>query len=124
MFERTRLVFESGGIACAAYLFRPEQTSPGSVPCVVVGHGASGTTANLFPVAERFAAAGIAALVFDYRYFGESGGRPHQLMDTQRQREDWQAAVRLARSCDWRGRAKVSTRNVSHCGVYRSVAAT
>jgi len=99
MFERTRLVFDSGGVACAAYLFRPEHTTAGSVPCVVAAHGASGTAANLFPIAERFAAAGMAALVFDYRYFGESGGLPRQLMHTERQREDWQAAVRLARSC-------------------------
>jgi hypothetical protein len=65
MFERTRLLFDSGRVACAAYLFGLERTSAGSVPCVVVGHGASGTTANLFPIGERFAAAGIAALVFD-----------------------------------------------------------
>ena len=93
MFERTRLVFDSGGVGCAAYLFRPAQTSAALLPCVVIGHGASGTTANLFPVAEKFTAAGMSALVFDYRYFGESGGLPRQLMDTQRQREDWRAAV-------------------------------
>ena len=62
-------------------------------------HGASGTAANLYPIAERFAAPGMAALAFDYRDFGESGGLPRQLMHTERQREDWQAAVRLARSC-------------------------
>ena len=54
MFERTRLVFDSGGVGCAAYLFRPAQTGAGLVPAVVIGHGASGTTANLFPIAERF----------------------------------------------------------------------
>jgi pimeloyl-ACP methyl ester carboxylesterase len=41
----------------------------------------------------------MCALAFDYRYYGESGGRPRQLMDTERQRQDWRAAIRLARSC-------------------------
>jgi hypothetical protein len=101
MAARTRLVFDSGGVACAAYLYTPTRTGDGLLPCVVLGHGAGGTMANLFPVAERFAAAGIAALTFDYRSFGESGGQPSQLLHTERQREDWRAAVRLARS--WPG---------------------
>ena len=99
MSGRTRLEFYSGGIPCVAYLHTPDRTNDELLPCVVLGHGASGTAANLFPVAERFAASGICALVFDYRYYGESGGQPRQLMDTERQREDWRAAIRLARSC-------------------------
>jgi hypothetical protein len=31
---------------------------------------------------------GIAALVFDYRGFGESGGEPHQVVDLPGQHED------------------------------------
>ena len=46
----------------------------------------------------RFAEAGFAVLIFDYRYFGESEGRPRQLLLTRLQREDVQAAVRFARS--------------------------
>ena len=99
MSQRTRLLFRSGGVECVAYLYVPAASGDGLVPCLVMAHGGGGTMANLFPVAERFAAAGIAALVFDYRYFGESGGRPRQLMDTVRQREDWRVAIRLARSC-------------------------
>jgi fermentation-respiration switch protein FrsA (DUF1100 family) len=99
MSKSTRLVFNSGGVACVAYLYTPPNDADGLLPCVVLGHGASGTAANLIPVAQRFAAAGMCALVFDYRYYGESGGQPRQLMDTARQREDWRAAIRLARSC-------------------------
>ncbi len=99
MSVRTRLVFDSGGVDCVAYLYTPPQPDGGLLPCVVMAHGGGGTMANLFPVAERFTAAGMASLVFDYRYFGESGGLPRQLMDTERQREDWNAAIRLARSC-------------------------
>ena len=48
--------------------------------------------------AERFAAGGLAALVFDYRYLGVSGGEPRQLIDTRRQRVDLRHAVEFARS--------------------------
>ena len=44
---------------------------------MVMAHGLSGTRRDgLGPFAERFAAAGIAALVFDHRGFGDSGGEP------------------------------------------------
>ncbi len=99
MSVRTRLVFDSGGVDCVAYLYRPPEPDGSPRPCVVMAHGGGGTMANLFPIAERFTAAGMATLVFDYRCFGESGGQPRQLMDTERQREDWRAAIRLARSC-------------------------
>jgi fermentation-respiration switch protein FrsA (DUF1100 family) len=48
--------------------------------------------------AERFAAAGLAALVFDYRHFGASQGRPRQLLSIGRQLQDWRAAVAHARN--------------------------
>jgi pimeloyl-ACP methyl ester carboxylesterase len=48
--------------------------------------------------AERFAAAGYACLVFDYRHFGASGGQPRQLLSIRRQLQDWRAAVAYARS--------------------------
>jgi fermentation-respiration switch protein FrsA (DUF1100 family) len=50
---------------------------------------------------ERFAAAGIAALTFDYRHFGDSGGEPRSLMSARRQRDDFRAALAFARSLDW-----------------------
>jgi alpha-beta hydrolase superfamily lysophospholipase len=98
MTERTRMFFDSGGVTCAAYLYHPTEAK-GLMPCVVMGHGASGTMDSLFPLAEQFASAGMTVLVFDYRYFGASGGQPRQLMDTRQQREDWHAAIRFARNC-------------------------
>jgi pimeloyl-ACP methyl ester carboxylesterase len=47
--------------------------------------------------AKRFAEAGYAALIFDYRYFGESEGEPRQLVDIKQQREDIRAAVDFVR---------------------------
>lgn len=48
---------------------------------------------------QRFAAAGIASLAFTYRYFGDSGGTPRQLMSVKRQLEDWDAALAFVRDC-------------------------
>jgi alpha-beta hydrolase superfamily lysophospholipase len=62
-----------------------------------VAHGLSGTRRDrLGPFAERFAAAGIAALVFDHRGFGDSSGAP-DLFHPARQLEDWRAAIAFAR---------------------------
>ncbi|HKP90853.1 MAG TPA: alpha/beta hydrolase [Thermoleophilaceae bacterium] len=73
----------------------------GLAPCVVLAHGWSGLREQrLDAYAERFAAAGMAALVFDYRHFGASEGEPRQLLDVQRQLEDWRAAVAFARGLD------------------------
>jgi dienelactone hydrolase len=90
-------VFDSGGISCGADLYRPDDAAE-PIPCVVVGHGFSGTKGLARVYAERFAEAGLAVLVFDYRHFGASGGEPRQVVDVDKQREDYHAAVRFART--------------------------
>jgi dienelactone hydrolase len=95
MFDRTMISFVVDGVTCAGYLYLPPGT--GRVPCVVLCHGFSGTMDRLFPYAERFAAEGLGALVFDYRSFGESGGEPRQLPDLDGQRRDIRAALDLVR---------------------------
>jgi fermentation-respiration switch protein FrsA (DUF1100 family) len=98
--NRTDVTFSSGGTDCAAWLYRPD--GDGKLPIVVMAHGFSGTRElRLDAYAERFAAAGIAALVFDYRHFGASGGEPRQLLDIGEQHEDYRAAVAYARARDW-----------------------
>ncbi|MEJ7715553.1 MAG: alpha/beta hydrolase [Thermoleophilaceae bacterium] len=68
-------------------------------PCVVMGHGFSSVREHrLDAYAERFAAAGVAVLVFDYRHFGSSAGEPRQLLNVGRQLDDWRAAVSHARN--------------------------
>lgn len=93
---RTDVVFESDGTKCAAWLYRPASGSPS--PCVVMAHGFSAVREQrLDAYAERFAQAGIAVLLFDYRHFGASAGEPRQLLSIRRQLRDWQAAVAAAR---------------------------
>jgi fermentation-respiration switch protein FrsA (DUF1100 family) len=67
----------------------------------VLAHGLGGTVdSGLLPFAERFAAAGVDALAFDYRYFGASGGEPRQLISVPHQLEDYAAAIAFARTLD------------------------
>jgi uncharacterized protein len=96
---RTELIFNSSGVDCAAYLYRP--TAASEVPCVVMAHGFAATRDDGLPAyAQRFAEAGLAVLLFDYRHFGASGGEPRQLIDVGRQHEDYHAAIRCARHLD------------------------
>jgi dienelactone hydrolase len=98
--EPSDVRFQSGGDECGAWLYLPQGSAvPG--PAVVLGHGLGAVKEmRLDAFAERFAAAGYACLVFEYRHFGSSGGKPRQLLDIHRQLEDWRAAVRFARGLD------------------------
>lgn len=94
MDTRQELRFAVAGESCAAWFY------PGSGPVVVMAHGLTGTRRDrLGPFAERFAAAGYGALVFDHRGFGDSEGEP-DLFHPRRQAEDWDAAIAFVRTLD------------------------
>lgn len=96
---RTDLTFPSGDTACAAWFY--PATGPEPAPVLVLAHGLGATRElRLHTFAERFQEAGYAALVFDYRHFGASGGQPRQLLSIRRQLEDWAAAAAFARTLD------------------------
>jgi len=89
--------FKVKGTPLRAGLYLPENLSD-PVPCIIMAHGFGGTKdAGLDRYAARFAEAGFAVLVFDYRHFGESDGEPRQLIWIPYQLEDWSAAIRYAR---------------------------
>ncbi len=95
--DRRDVEFDSDGTTCAAWLY--PGAAPDASPCVILGHGFSATRElRLDSFAERFSAAGLACLVFDYRHFGASEGQPRQLLDIGLQLADWRAAVSCARS--------------------------
>ncbi|MGN0095144.1 MAG: alpha/beta hydrolase [Corynebacterium sp.] len=100
MATRTTIQFTSHGEQCTGWLYLPDlPASAAPPPVIVMGHGlGSVRTMRLDAYAERFAAAGYACLVFDYRYWGDSGGRPRQVIDITKQREDFAAALAYARS--------------------------
>jgi len=94
--------FNSSGTICRGLFLKPETrefTTERGAPCVVMAHGFGGTIdAGLEPFAERFAAAGFSALMFDYRGFGGSDGRPRQLLSIAGQLDDYTAAAAFART--------------------------
>jgi uncharacterized protein len=93
--------FSSHGIPCAASVYRPSAPAAENVPVIVMAHGFGCVrTLRLPAYAERFAAAGYVVVVFDYRYFGDSAGRPRQLLDVAAQLDDWRAAIGWARTLD------------------------
>jgi alpha-beta hydrolase superfamily lysophospholipase len=95
--KRTEVTFQSGGVACAAWLYSADGVRA-PAPIVVMAHGLTGTRRDrLGAFAERFAEAGLAALVFDHRGFGDSGGEPDRF-SPKRQLEDWAAAIAFART--------------------------
>src|SRR5258708_31067636 len=93
--QKRDVMFKSGEPFAAAWLFLPDQPrSGGRVPAVAMAHG-FGAVKEMYlePFARRFAAAGIAALVFDYRSFGASGGEPRQRVLPRDQIEDYRNAL-------------------------------
>jgi dienelactone hydrolase len=96
-FIRQDIRFHSGESYCSAWLYLPVGVE--RPPVVVLGHGLGAIREmRLDAFAERFAAAGIAALAFTYRYLGDSGGQPRQLMSVSRQLQDWEGALDYAKS--------------------------
>ncbi len=91
-YTRHDVSFTSGKNTCAAWLYLPDGVTP--PPVVILGHGLGATREmRLDAFAQRFAQAGIAALAFTYRHFGDSGGQPRQLLSVRRQLADWDAAI-------------------------------
>lgn len=102
-FVREDAAFDSRGVRCAAWVYRPAGAAAGPAagarPAVVMAHGFGGDRRTRLPAfAERFAAAGYVVVLFDYRTFGDSDGRPRRLLRIRRQHDDWRSAVAFARS--------------------------
>ena len=82
----------------SAWLYLPEEIEE-TVPCVILNNGFGGTKDMVLEqYALAFVKAGNAAIAYDYRYFGESGGEPRQLFNGVRHQEDLKAAINYARS--------------------------
>jgi pimeloyl-ACP methyl ester carboxylesterase len=96
-FEQTLCEFSSSGIRCRGWFYEPERRR--SAACVVMAHGfGASPDGPLGKTAQRFANAGIAAFAFDYRHFGASDGHPRELLDIERQLDDWNAAIAYVRA--------------------------
>jgi dienelactone hydrolase len=114
------LTFPSHGVSCTAWHV-PATTDAladaAGRPCVVMAHGFGGTRdSGLLDFAEPFADAGIDALVFDYRGFGDSEGMPRQDVSVRRQRQDYHAAIAAARHLPGVDRGRIALWGFSYAG--------
>jgi hypothetical protein len=69
----------SSGDAVEAWVYLPEGSGP--------------HPGGLAPFAERFREEGFAAIAFDYRNFGGSGGQPREVLSVPRQRADYSTVI-------------------------------
>ncbi|CAN5675201.1 alpha/beta hydrolase [soil metagenome] len=97
----TDLHFTSDGSLCSAWHFAARSealATPAGRPVLVMAHGFGGTKdSGLQPFAEKFSAAGIDVLAFDYRGFGASEGAPRQQISIERQVGDYESAISAAK---------------------------
>lgn len=97
--DRQDIQFSSQGTTCRGWLTYPAGAARQAVPLVLMAHGFGGTRdMHLEPYAQRFNAAGLATLIFDYRSFGASDGLPRNRLDPQDEIADWHAALAYVRT--------------------------
>ena len=105
---REDIQFNADGVTLRGWLYIPDGVS-GPAPAVVMAHGFSAVKEMyLDRFAEAFAAAGLAALVFDNRNFGASDGEPRQEIDPWTQVRDYRHAITYATTLpeELRGRSR------------------
>jgi dienelactone hydrolase len=83
------------GDAVAATRYRQPGGGAAPEPTVLLCTGFGGTqdTPALVAAAQRFAAAGMTAVTFDYRSFGSSAGEPRQVVSVRNQLRDVRAVL-------------------------------
>ncbi|GAB7009223.1 alpha/beta hydrolase [Halorubrum trueperi] len=102
-FATREIAFDVDGDTCRGTLYLPGGDGD-EPPIVVMAPGLGAERTFGYPaIAERFADAGYAAFLFDYREFGASDGRS-QAIHPANQRADYEAAVERARRVDAVGR--------------------
>lgn len=86
------LYVKSGQDVIAADFYHPEHIAKPAV--IVMAHGfACLRQFKLVQYAQQFAQAGYAVVLFDYRYWGGSTGRPRELVSISQQLADWQTMI-------------------------------
>src|SRR5260370_16186597 len=85
----------ASGDELEAWLYLPDGEGP--YPAVVMAHGIGAIKAGgLAPFAQRFCREGFAAVAFDYRQWGGSGGQPREVLSFPRPHEDHGIVIGLA----------------------------
>jgi uncharacterized protein len=117
-YHRRDLQIPAGrGERLDAWVYVPD--GPGPHPVVVMAHGIGGVkAAGLAPFAERFVGGGFAAVVFDYRHWGDSTGQPRQFLSIRRQLEDYRTVLAWARAADGFDAERIFVWGTSFAGMH------
>jgi len=93
--------FPSQGAILRGRLFMPS-AAVSRPPIVIMAHGFSATVDGMVAdrYAEAFAAAGVAALLYDHLGFGRSGGEPRQRLDRWLQVIGYRDAIAFVTTLD------------------------
>ena len=114
--HREDVEFLSEDAIVRGWLYRPEGAT-GDVPAVVLAGGWCYVRELVMPYyAEAFAAAGIAALVFDYRNLGVSDGEPRQHLDPTAQIRDYHNALSFLERTDGIDTDRLGAWGISYSG--------
>ena len=92
-----KVIFKSKGLNCSGLFYLPDNysgTDEAKLPAIAMAHG-MGTPkeVGLPQFAKRFADAGFAVLLFDFRNLGESEGTPRGQIFAEDQQEDYRNAI-------------------------------
>ncbi len=86
---------------------------------IIMAHGFAGLRQfKLIQYAQRFAQAGYAVILFDYRYWGGSTGKPREMISINSQLEDWKTMIQYASTCKFIDNRRIVLWGTSLSGGY------
>jgi uncharacterized protein len=120
-----RVSFESDGVTLIGNLYVPhDHRAERKLPAVVVVGSLTSVKEQMSAAyAQRLADAGFAALAFDYRNFGESGGEPRQFESPAQHIADIRNAVSFLQTLQEIDGDRIAGLGVCTGGAYMGVAA-
>ncbi|KQG93678.1 alpha/beta hydrolase [Acinetobacter baumannii] len=101
----------------AADFYIPKTNNKSAV--IIMAHGFAGLRQfKLIQYAQRFAQAGYAVILFDYRYWGGSTGKPREMISINSQLEDWKTMIQYASMCKFIDNRRIVLWGTSLSGGY------
>ncbi|MCW1487832.1 alpha/beta hydrolase [Acinetobacter baumannii] len=101
----------------AADFYIPKTNNKSAV--IIMAHGFAGLRQfKLIQYAQRFAQAGYAVILFDYRYWGGSTGKPREMISINSQLEDWKTMIQYASTCKFKDNRRIVLWGTSLSGGY------
>lgn len=113
---KKNIEFKSKGTTIRGELYTPEK-GEGPFPSVIMAGGWCYVKEIVMPhYAKFFSEAGLAAVNFDYRCFGESDGEPRQHINPYEQIEDYKNAISFAETLQEVDPERIGVWGISYSG--------